>query len=143
MQNLFNNMKYGTTKMSKKTNIAYKKTIDILSGERTRSVSNMHKKSKRIIYSSLHFNGGNIQLLNLKNNFDVNKNQENRSNSTNKRNVEFYKINNKKMKIIKKKEEKTIDQLKVKDLNLKGKHLNLQKILNIVPKNPRTKSTGK
>ena len=141
MKNFFNNMKYGTTKMSKKTNIAYKKNIDILSGERTRSVSNMHKKSKRIIYSTLHFNGGNIQLLNMKN-YDSNKNQENRSNSTNKRNAEFYKINSKKM-IIKKKEEKTLNQLKVKDLNIKGKHLNFQKILNIVPKNSRAKSTGK
>ena len=146
MKNILNNMKYGTTKVSKKNNnIVYMKNIDILSGERTRSMSNMNKSSKRIIYSSLHFNGRNLQLLNLKNNYDINKNSENRSNSTNKRNCGFTKINNNnnKMKIINKNEDKKMNQLNVKDLHLKGKHLNLHKILNIVPKKSRARSTGK
>ena len=146
MKNILNNMKFGTTKVSKKNNnIVYMKNIDILSGERTRSMSNMHKSSKRIIYSSLHFNGRNLQLLNLKNNYDINKNSENRSNSTNKRNGGFTKINNNnnKMKIINKNEDKKMNQLNVNDLHLKGKHLNLHKILNIVPKKSRARSTGK
>ena len=140
-KNVFNNIKYGTTKMSKKTNIVYTKNIDILNGERTRSVSNMNKNSKRIIYSSLHFNGENAQLLNIKNHFEINKNPDNKNNSINKRDNAFSKINNKKMKIMKKEEK--MNQLKVKDLNLKGKHLNFQKILNIAPKNLRARSTCK
>ena len=86
MKNMLNNMNYGTTKMSKKNNhIIYNKNFNVLSGERARSISNMQKRPKRVIYSSLHFNGGNIQLVNLKNNFEVNKNSENKNNSINKR----------------------------------------------------------
>ena len=141
MKNMLKNMNYGTTK-SKKNNIIYTKNIGILSGERSRSISNMQKRPKRVIYSSLHFNGGNIQLLNLKNHFDINKNSDNRNHSSNKRN-DFEKINNDKIPIIKKKDENKTNKLTIKDLNLKGKHLNLQKILNIVPKKTRTRSIGK
>ena len=103
----------------------------------------MQKKPKRVIYSSLHFNGANIQLLNLKNNFDLSKNSENRNHSSNKRN-DFEKINNEKIPIINRKDENNkANKLKIKDLNLQGKHINLQKILNIVPKKTRTRSTGK
>ena len=140
MKNMLKNINYGTTKSKK--NIIYTKNIGILSGERSRSISNMQKRPKRVIYSSLHFNGGNIQLLNLKNNFDINKNSENRNHSTNKRN-DFDEINNEKIPIIRKKQENKANKLKVKDLNLKGKHINLQKILNIIPKKARTRSTGK
>ena len=141
MKNMLKNMNYGTTK-SKKNNIIYTKNIGILSGERSRSISNMQKRPKRVIYSSLHFNGGNIQLLNLKNNFDINKNSDNRNHSSNKRN-DFEKINNDKIPFIKKNGENKTNKLAIKDLNLKGKHLNLQKILNIVPKKTRTRSIGK
>ena len=142
MKNMLKNMNYGTTKSRKNNNIIYTKNIGILSGERSRSISNMQKRPKRVIYSSLHFNGSNIQLINLKNNFDKNKNSENKTHSINKRN-EVYKIKNDKIPIIKRKEDNKTNKLKIKDLNLKGKHLNLQKILNIVPKKTRTKSTGK
>ena len=142
MKNMFKNVNYGTTK-SKKSNIIYTKNIGLLSGERSRSISNMQKKPKRVIYSSLHFNGANIQLLNLKNNFDLSKNSENRNHSSNKRN-DFEKINNEKIPIINRKDENNkANKLKIKDLNLQGKHINLQKILNIVPKKTRTRSTGK
>ena len=144
MKNMLNNMNYGTTKMSKKNNhIIYNKNFNVLSGERARSISNMQKRPKRVIYSSLHFNGGNIQLVNLKNNFEVNKNSENKNNSINKRNNDQPKISNEKIHLLRKKDENIMEKLKVKDLNIKGKHLNLQKILNIVPKNLRTRSTGK
>ena len=144
MKNMLNNMNYGTTKMSKKNNhIIYNKNFNVLSGERARSISNMQKRPKRVIYSSLHFNGGNIQLVNLKNNFEVNKNSENKNNSINKRNNDQPKISNEKIHLFRKKDENIMEKLKVKDLNIKGKHLNLQKILNIVPKNLRTRSTGK
>lgn len=142
MKNMFKNVNYGTTK-SKKSNIIYTKNIGLLSGESSRSISNMQKKPKRVIYSSLHFNGANIQLLNLKNNFDLSKNSENRNHSSNKRN-DFEKINNEKIPIINRKDENNkANKLKIKDLNLQGKHINLQKILNIVPKKTRTRSTGK
>ena len=142
MKNMFKNINYGTTK-SRKNNIIYTKNIGILSGERSRSISNMQKRPKRVIYSSLHFNGSNIQLINLKNNFDMNKNSENKTHSINKRNEIDNKIRSDKIPNIKRKEENKANKLKIKDLNLKGKHLNLQKILNIVPKKTRTKSTGK
>ena len=144
MKNMLNNMNYGTTKMSRKNNhIIYNKNIAVLSGERARSISNMQKRPKRVIYSSLHFNGENIHLVNLKNNFEINKNSESKNNSANKRNNGQSNINNEKLHFFRKKDENIREKLQVKDLNIKGKHLNLQKILNIVPKKIRTKSTGK
>ena len=137
-------MNYGTTKMSRKNNhIIYNKNIAVLSGERARSISNMQKRPKRVIYSSLHFNGENIHLVNLKNNFEINKNSESKNNSANKRNNGQSNINNEKLHFFRKKDENIREKLQVKDLNIKGKHLNLQKILNIVPKKIKTKSTGK
>ena len=144
MKNMLNNMNYGTTKMSRKNNhIIYNKNIAVLSGERARSISNMQKRPKRVIYSSLHFNGENIHLVNLKNNFEINKNSESKNNSANKRNNGQSNINNEKLHFFRKKDENIREKLQVKDLNIKGKHLNLQKILNIVNKKIRTKSTGK
>ena len=144
MKNMLNNMNYATTKMSRKNNhIIYNKNIAVLSGERARSISNMQKRPKRVIYSSLHFNGENIHLVNLKNNFEINKNSESKNNSANKRNNGQSNINNEKLHFFRKKDENIREKLQVKDLNIKGKHLNLQKILNIVPKKIRTKSTGK
>ena len=76
MKNILNSMSYGiTTKLSKK-NInkkIYTKNMGILSVERYRSISNVRKRPKRVIYSSLYYNGSNIQLLNSKNTLDVNK----------------------------------------------------------------------
>ena len=145
MKNILNNINYGvTTKIAKKNKIIYTKNMGILSGERSRSISNMQKRPKRIIYSSLYFNGANIQLLNLKNNFELNKNSETRKNSSLNKVAVDFKINTDKIPIIKYNEkDNQMSKLKLKDFKIKGKHLNLQKILNIVPKNPRTKSTGK
>ena len=141
MKNMLNNMNYGTTKSTK--NIIYSKNIGGLSGERSRSISNMQKRPKRIIYSSLHFNGENIQLLNLKNNFDINSIYDNKNHSSSKKNIFKSKIRNEKIPIIQPKEDSKKNKLKIKDLNIKGKHLNLHKILNIIPKKSRTRSTGK
>ena len=79
LSNKFKNMNYGTSKASKNINIVYTKNVGILSGERTRSISSMKNRQKRIIYSSLHFNGSNLHLLNLKNNIGTSKNSEQRS----------------------------------------------------------------
>ena len=63
LSNIFKNMNYGTSKASKNINIVYTKNVGILSGERTRSISSMKNRQKRIIYSSLHFNGSNLHLI--------------------------------------------------------------------------------
>ena len=62
LSNIFKNINYMTSKASKNI-IINTKTPDILSVERTRNTNSMKNKSKRIIYSSLHFNGANLQLL--------------------------------------------------------------------------------
>ena len=131
LSNILKNMNYGTSKASKNINIVYTKNVGILSGERTRSISNMKNRQKRIIYSSLHFNGSNLQLLNLKNNIGAPKNSENRSSSTDKRFSEF-KMKKDKIPLIKYKEEES--KTSKKGLKVKGKHLNLQKLLNVFPK---------
>ena len=129
--NIFKNMNYGTSKASKNINIVYTKNVGILSGERTRSISSMKNRQKRIIYSSLHFNGSNLHLLNLKNNIGTSKNSEHRSSSTDKRFAEF-KMKKDKIPLIKYKEEES--KTSKKGLKVKAKHLNLQKLLNVFPK---------
>ena len=52
MKNMFKNVNYGTTK-SKKSNIIYTKNIGLLSGERSRSISNKKKKIARVELSFL------------------------------------------------------------------------------------------
>ena len=148
MKNILNSMSYGiTTKLSKK-NInkkIYTKNMGILSGERSRSISNVRKRPKRVIYSSLYYNGSNIQLLNSKNTLDVNKNIDSHKSDRNKIGIDL-KRNTEKIPILKNKEnfDGKISKLKIKDLKLKGNHLNIQKLLNFLPKtNSRTKSTGK
>ena len=131
LSNIFKNMNYGTSKASKNINIVYTKNAGILSGERTRSISSMKNRQKRIIYSSLHFNGSNLHLLNLKNNIGTSKNSEHRSSSTDKRFAEF-KMKKDKIPLIKYKEEES--KTSKKGLKIKAKHLNLQKLLNVFPK---------
>ena len=133
LSNIFKNMNYGTSKASKNINIVYTKNAGILSGERTRSISSMKNRQKRIIYSSLHFNGSNLHLLNLKNNIGTSKNSEHRSSSTDKRFAEF-KMKKDKIPLIKYKEEES--KTSKKGLKVKAKHLNLQKLLNVFPKKP-------
>ena len=120
-----------TSKASKNINIINIKNAGILSGERTRSISNMKNRQARIIYSSLRFNGSNKQLINLKNNIGIMKNSDNKSSSTDKRFHEFN-IKNNKIPMIRNKEEE--NKTSKKRVKLKGKHLNLQKLLNIFPK---------
>ena len=131
LNNILKNMNYGTSKASKNINIVYTKNVGILSGERTRSISSMKNRQKRIIYSSLHFNGSNLHLLNLKNNIGTSKNSEHRSSSTDKRFAEF-KMKKDKIPLIKYKEEES--KTSKKGLKVKAKHLNLQKLLNVFPK---------
>ena len=131
LSNIFKNMNYGTSKASKNINIVYTKNVGILSGERTRSISSMKNRQKRIIYSSLHFNGSNLHLLNLKNYIGTSKNSEHRSSSTDKRFAEF-KMKKDKIPLIKYKEEES--KTSKKGLKVKAKHLNLQKLLNVFPK---------
>ena len=131
LKNIFKDISSGTSKASKNINIIYTKKVGILSGERTRSISNMKNKSKRIIYSSLHFNGTSMQLLNFKNSIGAAKNNEKRSSSTGKRFIEFKTLNNK-IPLIKNKEEES--KTSKAGLKIKGKQLDLQKLLNIFPK---------
>ena len=139
LSDIFKNMNFATSKASKNINVLYTKNPGILTGERTRSISNMKNRQKRIIYSSLHFNGSNIQLLNLKNNIGTSKNSENRSSSTDKRIIEF-KMGKEKIPLIKNRDNET--KTYKKGLKLKGKHMNLQKLLNAFPKKSnRARST--
>ena len=130
LSSIFNNMNNRTSKASKDINIINIKNAGILSGERTRSISNMKNRQTRIIYSSLRFNGSNKKLINLKNNIGIMKNSDYKSSSTDKRFHEL-KIKNDKIPMIRNKEENKTSKKRVK---LKGKHLNLQKLLNIFPK---------
>ena len=145
LKNVINNnmnINYGTTKMKKKNNIFYSKNI--LSGERGgRSTSNIQKRPKKVFSSILQFNGSNVQIFNLKNTIGNNsKNSENinivspiakeKKNDIippiKKNENIYYKENNR--------------GLKIKDYKLRGKQINLHKILNIPQSNKRTKSTG-
>ena len=142
LKNVINNINYGTTKMKKNNNIIYSKNNGIFSGERGRSSSNMQKRPKKVFSSILQFNGGNIQLLSFKN-LDNNKHTDNINIVTpiskgkineiipliqNKENI-YYKDNNR--------------GFKIKDYKLKGRQLNLHKILNMAHSNKRTRSTDK
>ena len=76
---------------------------------------------------------------------DVNKNIDSHKSDRNKIGIDL-KRNTEKIPILKNKEnfDGKISKLKIKDLKLKGNHLNIQKLLNFLPKtNSRTKSTGK
>jgi hypothetical protein len=146
IKNAINNMNidYGTTKIRKdrkKNNIFYSKNI--LSGERGRSSSSIQKRPKKVFSSILQYNSSNINLLSLKNSIGSNKNSDNI-------NVISPISKEKKIDIIPpiKKNDNIIYKdhyrgLKIKDFKLKGRHLNLHKILNIAQSNKRTKSTGK
>lgn len=67
MKNIFKNMNYGKKKYRKNNNIINTKNIGILIGERSRSIRNMQKRPKKVIYSLLHFIESNIQLIILTN----------------------------------------------------------------------------
>ena len=60
-------MNYGKKKYRKNNNIINTKNIGILIGERSRSIRNMQKRQKKLIYSLLHFIESNIQLIILTN----------------------------------------------------------------------------
>ena len=132
LSNLFKNFNYMTSKASKNINIINTKVPGILSVERTRSTNSMKNKSKRVIYSSLHFNGSNLQLLNLKNNIGTTKNAEKRYLSHGREFIEYKLVNNNdKIPLIKNRDNKT-KPAKI-GLKIKGKHLNFQKLLNPIP----------
>ena len=142
LSNLFKNINYMTSKASKNI-ILNTKAQGILSVERTRSTNSMKNKSKRVIYSSLHFNGSSLQLLNLKNNIGTTKNAEKRFLSHGREFIE-YKIanNNDKIPLIKSRDNKN-KPAKI-GLKIKAKHLNFQKLLNPISKKiPRGRSTDK
>ena len=113
----------------------FTKNVAILSGERTRSTSNLEKKPKRVIYSSLHFDRTNSQLVNLKNNFDVNKNSEIMNNAGNN-----DRVNNNNIYMKKEQRECKVNKYKLKDSN---KQINFQKIIKLDPKKNRQKSSDK
>ena len=143
LKNMLNNISYGTIKM-KKNNIIYNKKIGILNREKEklRSISNMQQRPKKIFSSILEFNGGKFHLKHFNNNNDNKKILENnniispiskdtyikeiisqkRKNSTNKNNDKI---------------------LKIKDLKLKKRNLDFNKLLNIHQNIKRNKSTGK
>ena len=143
LNNMLNNISYGTIKM-KKNNIICNKKIGILNREKEklRSISNMQQRPKKIFSSILEFNGGKFHLKHFNNNNDNKKILENnniispiskdtyikeiisqkRKNSTNKNNNKI---------------------LKIKDLKLKKRNLDFNKLLNIHQNIKRNKSTGK
>ena len=104
------------------------KNTGLLSGERTKNTSNSIKKPKKIFTSILQINKGNAQFFHLKNKLDSNKISENGNilspANTNKKELMF-------------------NRMKIKELKLKEKKLNLHKILNLIPSNKRSKSTSK
>jgi len=104
------------------------KNTGLLSGERTKNTSNSIKKPKKIFTSILQINKGNAQFFNLKNKLDSYKNSENG-------NILSPANTNKKQLIF--------ERMKIKELKLKEKKLNLHKILNLIPSNKRSKSTSK
>ena len=130
LSSIFNNINNGTSKASKNINIISVKNPGILSGERARSISNMKNRQTRIIYSTFRFNGTNRQL-NLKNSIGIGKNLGNISSSTGKK-VHELKNKNGKMPMINNKDED--NKTTKKQIKLKGKHINLQKLLNVFPK---------
>ena len=93
---------------------------EILSDNRTKNTNNVIKKSKKIFNSILN-------VGNLKNKLDSYKNSENGILSP----------------IHGNKKELVLNRMKIKELKLKEKQLNLHKILNLVPNNKRSKSTSK
>ena len=101
---------------------------DFLSGERTRNNSNAIKKPKKVFTSIMQINKGNTHFFNLKNRLDSYKNSDN---------------GNIKSPVNTNKKELIINRMKIKELKLKEKQLNLHKILNLIPKNKRSKSTSK
>ena len=137
LKNIINNINHGTTKIKKKKNIFFNKGI--LSSERTRSTNSMEKRPKKVFNSILKFNGGNLHLLNFRNNFGTNKiTKDNKIINFPHSKKEIIPIINKNEGIFNKIYNKG---LKINDL--KGKHLNIHKILNIAPIKRRTKSTDK
>ena len=105
------------------------KNQEILSDERTRNTSDGIKRPKKIFTSILQINKGNIKFLNLKNKLDSYKNSENG-------NI-MSPVNGNKRELI-------LNRMKIKELKLKEKQLNLHKILNLnMPNNKRSKSTSK
>ena len=104
------------------------KNTGLLSAERTKNTSNSIKKPKKIFTSILQINKGNAQFFHLKNKLDSNKISENGNilspSNTNKKELMF-------------------NRMKIKELKLKEKKLNLHKILNLIPNNKRSKSTSK
>ena len=142
LSNIFKNINYMTSKASKNI-IINTKTPGILSGQRTRNTNSMKNKSKRVIYSSLHFNCSSLQLLNLKNNIGTTKNSEKRFLSHGREFIEYKMANNNdKIPLIKSRENKN-KPAKI-GLKIKAKHLNFQKLLNPISKNlPRGRSTDK
>ena len=137
LKNIINNINHGTTKIKKKKNIFFNKGI--LSSERTRSTNSMEKRPKKVFNSILKFNGGNLHLLNFRNNFGTNKiTKDDKIINFPHSKKEIIPIINKNEGIFNKIYNKG---LKINDL--KGKHLNIHKILNIAPIKRRTKSTDK
>ena len=132
MKGILNNMNY---QKNFRKNKFFTKNVAILSGERTRSTSNLEKKPKRVIYSSLHFDRTNSQLVNLKNNFDVNKNSEIMNNAGNN-----DRVNNNNIYMKKEQRECKVNKYKLKDSN---KQINFQKIIKLDPKKNRQKSSDK
>ena len=101
---------------------------NLLSGQRTKNENNdIIRKPKKIFTSILHLNkGGSEPFFNLKNKLDAYKNSENGIISP---------LNNKKKDIL-------ISKMKIKELKLKEKQLNFQKIMNFVPSKKRSKSNN-
>ena len=102
---------------------------DLLSGQRTKNASNDIRHPKKIFTSILHLNkggGGEPHFFNLKNKLDTYRNSENGIISP---------ANMKKKDIL-------INKMKIKELKLKEKQLNFHKMLNLMPRNTRSKSTN-
>ena len=147
LKNVINNINFGTTQIKKNNSIKYNKNNGVLSVDRSggRSTSNLQKRPKKVFSSILQFNGGNAQILNLKNTLATNKHMDNINNPLSPLSKDKK---NDIIPLIKKNENNNFYRdnyraLKIKDFKLKGKHFNLHKILNIGQSNKRTKSTGK
>ena len=101
---------------------------ELLSSERTKNKANDIKKPKKTFTSILQVKKENIYFFNFKNQLDSYKSSENG-------NI-LSPLNGIKKGI-------TINRAKIKELKLREKQLNMNKILNIIPNDKRSKSTGK
>ena len=100
---------------------------NLLSGQRDKNEGNETRKQKKIFTSILHLNrNGSEPFFNLRKKLDSNKNADNGI---------LTPLNSKNKDIL-------IGKMKIKELKFKENHLNMHKIINLMPNRKRSKSNN-